>query len=318
MEGPVDWSVKVELFEQIRREYEFGVGTVLGVARKLGVHRRMVREALASAVPARRKKAERKRPKLGGVIPFIDAILEGDARAPRKQRHTAHRIYQRIRVEQSGCEVSESTVRRYVREKKEALGLIRRETFVPQSYEWGSEAQADFYEAYADLGGDRQKLYVFSLRSMASGGAFHRAYPRPTQQAFLEAHELAFKYFGGVFPRVRYDNLAQAVKKILRGHQREETARFIAFRSHWRFTAEFCTPAAAQGSKARWDISGAITGYRCHKRGIWRSSTGSCWRGVRRTSNGRLAGGSRTSERRCRLSRSICCRSRPRVLTWPR
>ena len=57
MEGPVDWSVKVELFEQIRREYEFGVGTVLGVARKLGVHRRMVREALASAVPARRKKA---------------------------------------------------------------------------------------------------------------------------------------------------------------------------------------------------------------------------------------------------------------------
>jgi len=246
MEGPVDWSVKVELFEQIRREYEFGVGTVLGVARKLGVHRRMVREALASAVPARRKKAERKRPKLGGVIPFIDAILEGDARAPRKQRHTAHRIYQRIRVEQSGCEVSESTVRRYVREKKEALGLIRRETFVPQSYEWGSEAQADFYEAYADLGGDRQKLYVFSLRSMASGGAFHRAYPRPTQQAFLEAHELAFKYFGGVFPRVRYDNLAQAVKKILRGHQREETARFIAFRSHWRFTAEFCTPAAAQ------------------------------------------------------------------------
>ena len=128
MEEPVDWSAKVELFEQIRREYEFGVGTVLGVAKKLGVHRRMVREALANAVPARRKKAERKRPKLAGVIPFIDAILEGDARAPRKQRHTAHRIYQRIRVEQSGCEVSESTVRRYVREKKEALGLIRRET----------------------------------------------------------------------------------------------------------------------------------------------------------------------------------------------
>jgi hypothetical protein len=85
---------------------------------------------------------------------------------------------------------------------------------------------------------------VFSLRSMASGGAFHRAYLRPTQQAFLEAHELAFRYFGGVFHRLRYDNLTSAVKKILRGYQREEAARFIAFRSHWGFSAEFCTPAA--------------------------------------------------------------------------
>src|ERR1041385_6577328 len=99
MEGPVDWSAKVELFEQIRREYEFGVGTVLGVAKKLGIHRRMVREALAAAVPARRKKPKRKGPKLGSVISFNGAILEGDVRAPRKQRHTAHRIYQRMRVE---------------------------------------------------------------------------------------------------------------------------------------------------------------------------------------------------------------------------
>jgi hypothetical protein len=77
---------------------------------------------------------------------------------------------------------------------------------------------------------------------MASGGAFHRAYRRATQQAFLEAHELAFGYFGGVFRQVRYDNLKSAVKKILRGYQREETARFIAFRSHWGFAAEFCNP----------------------------------------------------------------------------
>ena len=75
------------------------------------------------------------------------------------------------------------------------MGLIGRETFVPQSYAWGSEAQVDWYEAYAELGGERQKLQVFSLRSMASGGAFHRAYPRATQQAFLEAHELAFRLF---------------------------------------------------------------------------------------------------------------------------
>jgi transposase len=235
----------VELFEQLRREYEFGIGTIQGVAKKFGVHRRMVREALANALPARRKKPQRKRPRLAAALPFIEAILEGDRRAPRKQRHTARRIHQRIRAELPGCEVAESTVREYVRERKQELGLFRRETFVPQSYAWGSEAQVDWYEAYADLGGERQKLQVFSLRSMASGAAFHRAYPRATQQAFLEAHELAFGYFGGVFHHLRYDNLTSAVKKILRGHQREETARFIAFRSHWGFQAEFCTPAAA-------------------------------------------------------------------------
>jgi transposase len=72
---------------------------------------------------------------------------------------------------------------------------------------------------------------------------FHRAYPRATQQAFLEAHELAFAYFEGVFRRLRYDNLSSAGKKILRGQQRELTARFIAFRSHWQYQAEFCTPS---------------------------------------------------------------------------
>ena len=72
--------------------------------------------------------------------------------------------------------------------------------------------------------------------------SFHRAYPRATQQAFLEAHELAFGRFGGVFKRLRYDNLKLAVKKILQGYRREETARFIAFRSHWRFEAVFCNP----------------------------------------------------------------------------
>jgi hypothetical protein len=77
------------------------------------------------------------------------------------------------------------------------------------------------------------------MRSMASGAAFHRAYHRATQQAFLEAHEHAFQYFQGVFAVLRYDNLKSAVKKILRGYRREETERFIAFRSHWHFQSEF-------------------------------------------------------------------------------
>jgi transposase len=232
----------VELYEQIRREYEHGAGTIRAVARKLGVHRREVRRALASAMPAERKIPERERSKLAAAIPFMDAILESDRRAPRKQRHTAHRIWTRLRRERPEVGVAESTVRRYVREKKAAMGLLGRETFVPQSYTWGGEAQVDWYEGWAEFDGETRKTYLFCLRSMASGGAFHRAYPRANQQAFLEAHELAFAHFGGVFRVLRYDNLKSAVKKILRGHQREETARFIAFRSHWGFESEFCTP----------------------------------------------------------------------------
>ena len=232
----------MELFEEIRREYEFGEGTIKGIARKLQVHRRMVRQAVLSAIPPPRKKTNRPHLKLQPAIPFIDGIIDRDRNEPRKQRHTAHRIWKRVMKEFADLRISERMVRKYVRKRKLALGLTGRETCVPQSYAWGSEAQVDWYEAWADLGGERTKLQVFSMRSMASGAAFHRAYPRATQQAFLEAHELAFRYFGGVFRRLRFDNLKAAVQRILRGFRREETARFIAFRSHWRFEAVFCTP----------------------------------------------------------------------------
>jgi transposase len=236
---------KVELFEQIRREYEFGVGTIKGVAAKLGVHRRMVRQALAGAQPPQRKVVERERPVIGPLTPFIHAILEADRRAPRKQRHTAHRIWQRIMAEMPERKVAEVTVRQYVRMRKQELGWSTRMICVPQRYEPGQEGQVDWYEAWAELAGEPTPLQVFSMRSMASGAAFHRAYRRATQQAFLEAHEHAFEYFQGVFRLLRYDNLKAAVKKILRGYQREETARFIAFRSHWRFQSEFCSPYQA-------------------------------------------------------------------------
>ena len=98
---------------------------------------------------------------------------------------------------------------------------------MPQSYGWAQEAQVDWYEAWVDLGDERTRVQVFAMRSMASGAAFHRAYLHATQQAFLEAHEHAFAYFGGVFRLLRYDNLASAVRKILRGYRREETVRFV-------------------------------------------------------------------------------------------
>src|SRR5271154_4439288 len=129
----------------------------------------MVREAVRSAVPAQRKKTERPAVKMAAAATLIDAILESDRKAPRKQRHTARRIYDRIRAEIPGCTAAERTVRQYVEQRKHALGLSHHETFVPQSYAWGVEAQTDWYEAYAQLGGERIKLQVFSMRSMSSG-----------------------------------------------------------------------------------------------------------------------------------------------------
>lgn len=146
----MDWRTKVELYEQIRREYEFGAGSIIGVARKLGVHRRTVREAVRSALPARREKTERPHLKIGPAAAFIDAVLEADRKAPRKQRHTAKRIWERIHLEVPGCTAAERTVRQYVERRKQEQGLGRRETFVPQSYEFGVEVQIDWYEAHGN------------------------------------------------------------------------------------------------------------------------------------------------------------------------
>jgi hypothetical protein len=104
-------------------------------------------------------------------VSLIESILELDRKAPRKQRHTARRIYDRIRAEVPGCTPAQWTVRQYVERRKHVLGLAEHEVFVPQSYDWGVEAQVDWYEAYADLDGERVKLQVFSMRSMASGAA---------------------------------------------------------------------------------------------------------------------------------------------------
>ena len=131
----------MELFEEIRREYRFGVGTIQGVAKKLNTHRRMVRQALASAIPPGRKTPARSSPKLGPVREFIEGILQSDREAPRKQRHTARRIWQRIQREHPEVRVAEATVRRYVRRRKQEMGVAARETFVPQSYDWGVEGR---------------------------------------------------------------------------------------------------------------------------------------------------------------------------------
>jgi len=232
---------KVELFEDIRKRHFVQEQSIRGIAQELHVHRRMVRQALESAVPPVRKQPRREPLML--TRPFrqlIDQWLITDRQAPRKQRHTARRIFKRL-VKEHEFGGAESTVRKYVGRRRRELALSA-SAYMPLDHLPGEEAEVDFYEAEVDFPEGRRKVDIFCMRACYSGKEFHLALPCATQQAFLEAHVQAFRYFGGVFMRLRYDNLSDAVKKILRGRRREETNRFIAIRSHYLFDSEFCRP----------------------------------------------------------------------------
>ena len=138
---------RVELFEAIRRDRDREGLSFHALARRHGVHRRTVRQALSSAVPPERKRpVGRPAPKLGEYRELIDGWLIADRDAPRKQRHTAHRVWQRLRVEH-GVEVSERQARRYVRERRRGLGQPVDEVFVPLVHEPGVEAEVDWARA---------------------------------------------------------------------------------------------------------------------------------------------------------------------------
>jgi len=233
---------KVSLYEQIRKMHEREGLSVRGLAKRFGVHRRDVRQALASAVPpARKPTATRAAPKLGPWKPTIEAWLEADKKAPRKQRHTGRRVWQRL-VEDHGADLGESTVRRFVGEVRARQELPLAEVAVPQRHLLGEEAEVDFGSATVILAGTPTEVQLFIMRLSASGRAYPRAYLNEAQEVFLDGHVRAFEHFGGAPARIRYDNLKAAVEKILRGRDRVESERFVALRSHYGFDSFFCRP----------------------------------------------------------------------------
>ena len=176
------------------------------------------------------------KPKLGPLVPVIDAILAADVTAPVKQRHTAKRIFERLRDEH-GYGGGYTVVKDYVRLSR-ARG---RETFVPLSHPPG-HAQVDFGEAVGVIGGVRQNIHFFCLDLPQSDACFVKAYPRETTEAFLDGHVAAFGFFGGVPRSILYDNTKIAVAKICGDGRRERTRAFTELVSHYVFRDRFGRP----------------------------------------------------------------------------
>ena len=250
----------VELFAAIRRDARVDGLSIRELASKHHVHRRTVRQALASAIPPPRKTPTRTSQRLAPFRTAIDDMLRADLDAPTKQRHTARRVLARLVDEHDVVGLSYSTVRDHVAKRRSEIlaesGRQLGEALVPQTHLAGAEAEVDFADLWVVLRGIKTKVFLFTLRLSFSGKAVHRAFATQGQEAFLEGHVYAFEQLGGTpLDKIRYDNLKSAVSRVLFGRDRAESQRWIAFRSHYGFDAFYCQPGK-EGAHEKGGVEG--------------------------------------------------------------
>lgn len=242
---------RVQLFELIRRDRRLDPQVpVRELMRRYRVSHRTVCQALESALPPPRRSPARSRPSaLGTAAGWVDEMLRADLDAPRKQRHTAKRVFERLRDEYDFAEASYRTVCTYVARRRREIVAAAREGstvvqgMVPQTHEPGAEAEVDFAEVFVEVAGEQVKCHLFTLRMSYSGKAVHRVFASQSQEAFMEGHIEAFRVLGGVATRhIRYDNLKPAVNQVCFGRSRVESTRWVAFRSHYGFDPFYCLP----------------------------------------------------------------------------
>ena len=225
----------MEFWKEIRRQVLTNELSQRAACLKYGLGWHTLKKILAHAEPPgyRQSKPRLKR-KLGTVLPIIHQILEEDRQAPKKQRHTAKRIFERLRDEY-GFQGGKTVVKDAVRAWKQS----HQEVFLPLLHPPG-EAQVDFGEATVKLNGIETKVALFVMTLPYSGAIFIQAFPRECTETFLEGHRQAFEFFGGVPRRISYDNLAIAVIEVLKGRERKLTKEFLRLQSHYLFQEHFC------------------------------------------------------------------------------
>jgi transposase len=206
-------------------------------ARQFGLARETVRKMVRYSVPpGYRRQQPVRRPKLDAWTGMIDQILEQDKAEGKKQRHTAKRIFERLREEHSYTG-GYTIVKDYVRLRK----LSQREMFVPLEHPPG-DGQADFGEAMVVIAGVECKAHYLVVDLPQSDDCFVMAFPAETTEAFLEGHNHAFAYFGGVPRTILYDNTKIAVARILGDGTRMKTRAFTELQSHYLFADKFGRP----------------------------------------------------------------------------
>lgn len=205
------------------------------IARRTGIHRQTIAKMLLySSAPGYRLKQPRPKTKLGPYLRLIDQYLTEDKTAPSKQRHTAWRIFCRLRDEYSFAG-GYTIVKDCVREKRLSL----REVFLPLEQRPGT-SQIDFGTAQVIISGKEQKAHLFCMVLPYSDAIFVRAYPTEALEALQDGHNAAYAFFAGVPPKALYDNTSLAVKAVLKSQGRVLTDGFLALRSHYLFTSYFC------------------------------------------------------------------------------
>jgi transposase len=227
----------VNHFEIIRRKVLLDGHSQRDVAKELGHSRKTVAKAVEHhSPPGYRMGQARVCPLMDRFRPQIEQWMESDKTAPPKQRHTAQRIFERLRDEH-GFTGGDGTVRRFVAKLK---AQQPREAFMPLVFEAGEEAQVDWGEAKVIVNGTLRTVQLFCMRLSHSKASFVYPYERATMEAFLDGHVRAFEFFGGVPRRLAYDNLKSAVTHVGRGRERKLNERFMQLRSFYLFETRFC------------------------------------------------------------------------------
>jgi transposase len=229
---------RVEIYSLVRIAHFIDGKSQRQVARELSLNRRTVQKIISQSLPlGYQRKQNPATPTLSMHIEWLDEILESDKKVHRKQRHTATRLYQRLKDERDYTG-GYTTIRTYVAKKR----LNSKEMFVPLSHDPGM-AQADFGQAQAIINGIPCTVHFLVIQLPFSDGMFVKAYPSENTESFCEGHVSAFAFFGGVPKRILYDNTTIAVQKILGNGQRQQTVGFLALQSHYLFEQAFANVA---------------------------------------------------------------------------